>query len=344
MDKNDKIRIAITSGIGAVILLILVLYLAISGKVDNDDQKLEENIAQYASDQADTSTNEASAIISGEDKKDESDLSVTEDSGSSGSSVLTYSENTGDSETDASGNGFYVPDRAIFNNIYRKVEYDVYQQLKELSGYWSQGNTDAVRDLAHLERFEAMSYSLEGSNDFYYYGELDSDGVPDGIGVAVYANDQYYYGNWASGVRSGDGTWISFYPSYSSSAVTEHIYSGQWSEDRPDGKGQEHYDYNSERMNDTDTYLQNIIGMFSGGYYNGNMYVITVDKQGKTTEWDGVCNMGTWQEVSGATSDKNGRLPYLYNRLNADNHLYMTKDAAANNGIIGIMSGGSMRE
>ena len=57
------------------------------------------------------------------------------------------------------------------------------------------------------------------------------------------------------------------------------MYSGQWADDRPNGKGQEHYDYDPEYMNSVDIYLQNIIGVFSEGLYNGSMYVITVDKK-----------------------------------------------------------------
>ena len=49
MDRNEKIKIAITSGIVAVILLILVLFLALSGKKDNDEKLLNENISEYAS-------------------------------------------------------------------------------------------------------------------------------------------------------------------------------------------------------------------------------------------------------------------------------------------------------
>ena len=56
MDRQDKIRIAVTSGIAAVILLILVLVVALSGKKE-DGQKLEDNIASYSDDKETGSLN-----------------------------------------------------------------------------------------------------------------------------------------------------------------------------------------------------------------------------------------------------------------------------------------------
>ncbi len=339
MDKQEKIKIAITAGIAAVVLLILVLFLALSGKKDNgDDEKLEENIAQYSSEQ-EASTEGLSAITASEGKSDESDLAVAEDSGSTGSSVLTYSEYKDQAKGTVSGNSFYATNTAVLRNVYKGIKYDISAQLQEMYTYWSSGNTDAVRDLAHLERFEAMSLSLNGTKDFYYTGERNNEGLPEGMGLAVYANDQYYFGNWSGGVRSGDGTWISFYPSYSSYVVTEHLYSGQWANDLPEGKGQEHYDYNPEHMNTDDIYLQNAIGGFAGGKYNGDMYVITVDKDGNTFEWTGTCNNGDWVQVNNLLGDR-GKIPVLSERENHENHIYMTSDGAKGNGISGIITGG----
>ena len=122
------------------------------------------------------------------------------------------------------------------------------------------------------------------------------------------------------------------------------MYSGQWSDDRPNGKGQEHYDYDPEYMNSADIYLQNIIGVFSEGLYNGSMYVITVDKNSNTIEWDGVCNKGTWNAAPGANKDSKGRIPVLSNRLDKDNHMYMTEEGAKNNGVSTLIYGGNVRK
>ena len=242
-----------------------------------------------------------------------------------------------------SGNSFYATDKATLKNVYKGLKIDVKSQLEELYTYWSDDNTAAVRDLAHLERFEAMSYQLTGTNDFYYYGETNSDGKPNGTGVAIYGDDQYYYGQWSNGVRSGNGTWISFYPKYSQYVVTEHMYSGQWNNDLPNGQGQEHYDYAYDLMNEADYYLQNAIGEFINGLYNGEMYIITVDKDEKTIEWVGTCKNGSWEQVLYSTVDKNGRAPYLSQREDSERHLYMTMEGAKNNGVRGIIYGGSVK-
>ncbi len=339
MDRQEKIKIAITAGIASVILLILVLFLALSGKKNDDGEKLEENIAKYSS-QEDNGSGENSVITSSEEKSSESDLQSTEDSGSTGSSVLTYSEQKNQVKGTVSGNSFYTTAAASLKNVYRGIKYDIPVQLQDMYTYWSGGNMDAVRDLAHLERYEAMSLSLSGTSDYYYYGERNQEGLPEGMGLAVYANDQYYFGNWSGGVRSGDGTWVSFYPDYNSYVVTEHLYSGQWANDLPEGKGQEHYDYNYEYMNSEDIYLQNAIGGFSGGKYNGDMYIILVDKDGNTTEWIGSCNAGAFDQVNYAAVDDKGKIPVLSERENSENHIYMTKDGALNNGVRSLLSGG----
>ncbi|MBE5825579.1 MAG: hypothetical protein E7307_02985 [Butyrivibrio sp.] len=346
MEREDKIKIAITAGIAAVILLILVLVLALSGGSNSDEDKLAENIAGYAENGAQdpdkkTDPSATASLEASTEVKAASEGSTEGNASSLAATDEPVSEYLDVAKNSVSGNSFYATNHAVLKNIYKGVQYNVYEQLKELSGYWSEGNMEAVRDLVHLERFEAMSYSLEGSNSFYYYGEMDSESLPNGTGLAVYANDQYYYGQWVNGVRSGDGTWFSFYPGYSNYVVTEHMYSGQWSMDKPGGKGQEHYDYNPGHMNSMDIYLQNIIGVFSDGLYNGNMYVITVDNNGTTTEWDGICSKGNWQAVRNANKDDKGRIPVLSSRLNQDNHIYMTEDGAGGNGVSGIISGGS---
>ena len=348
MDKQEKIKIAITAGIAAVILLILVLVLTLSGGKDSgDDKKLSESIQEYADIAASSSSVEDPITASDEESSKGSEKETAEDTSSASSSastdVLTTTSNMEAAKETVSGNSFYATDKAVLKNVYKGLKIDVEAQLKELYTYWSDDNTAAVRDLAHLERFEAMSYQLSGTNDFYYFGETNSEGKPNGSGVAVYGDDQYYYGQWSDGVRSGNGTWISFYPGYSQYVVTEHMYSGQWADDLPNGTGQEHYDYNYEGMNKADYYLQNAIGEFSKGLYNGEMYVITVDKDEKTIEWLGTCKNGSWEQVLYSTVDKNGRAPFLSQREDSDRHLYMTMEGARNNGVRGIIYGGNVK-
>lgn len=346
MDNKEKIRIAITAGVVAVILLILVGYLAISGKkVDKkaEDELLASNIMEYANsgvsdDHSSTGvsegvTNEGASSDSAEDASSAAS-SENADAASSSSTAAKEKVNT------KPGSVFAKTDAAELKDKYSKVKYDREAQLKEMHDYWAKNNMDAVRELAHLERYEAMSYSLKDSYDFYYYGEKNEDGDPEGKGLAVYANDQYYFGEFKEGKRSGEGSWFCFYPSYSGNVVTEHSYTGAWEEDRPNGKGQEHYDYDASRMNSSDIYLQNAIGSFKDSYYDKDMYIITVDETGHTDEWIGTCTEGKFNLPAHASKDKTGRSPVLSLKKNEDTHLYMTEKENAENGVKGVITSG----
>ena len=208
MSKEEKIKIAITAGIASVILLILVLFLALSGKKTNDEEKMNASISDYASSNQASADSSAAAVTT--NASADSSADAASDSASAQASVADTSEYKDTAKNSVSGNSFYATNTAVLKDVYKGIKYDVNAQMKEMYTYWADGNTEAVRDLAHLERFEVMSYSLSGTQDFYYYGDTTGDGVPNGTGLAVYANDQYYFGEWSAGVRNGKGTWISF--------------------------------------------------------------------------------------------------------------------------------------
>ncbi|MCR5556487.1 MAG: hypothetical protein K6F75_02870 [Butyrivibrio sp.] len=351
MERDDKIRVAITAGIMAVILLILVLYVALSGKKTgesgNDSVGSENGIeavgddvnkdgdtdaANGASDQ-DGDKEDADGAGAGE-SKDEADAAA-----SAGSSV---DKKAVAKKKSVSGNSFYKTESAEIRNVYKGLAIDINAQMNEMATYWGDGNMEAVSDLAGLERFEAMSYKLNGTTDFLYYGDTDGTGVPNGTGLACYANDQYYYGEWSNGVRSGKGTWISFYPDYNQNVVIEHMYAGQWANDLPNGEGQEHYDYDQNYMNEDDLYVQNAIGNFTNGLYNGRMYMITVNSDYQTKEWYGDCENGTWKQVVNTTEDAEKKIAVLDEKDNTDNHIWMAKDKVKDSGIHGIITGGKV--
>ena len=208
---------------------------------------------------------------------------------------------------------------------YAEEKFDTSAQLKEMMDYWAKGNMKAVEELAHLSRFEAMSASMktESGDRSSYYGEVNEKKEPEGKGIMVYSENRYYYGSFQNGRREGKGTWIQFYPSYSRDTATYHSYSGEFKNDLPNGQGQEHYEYNPERMDKNLLYLQNVIGTFQDGFYQGEMYVITLDHNGKTTEWKGACKSGTWQKEGEA--DAKRRYPVLHGRLDEDRHIWMTE-------------------
>lgn len=352
MERDEKIKVAITAGIMAVILLILVLYLALSGgkksgQGSSDNTGGEAAVTTGVSDEisksGDANVTSGASNQNGDKKEADSagdaaskDASNT-DKSTSGSSVTSKVVSK---KKSISGNCLYRTESAEIRNVYKGLAIDINAQMNEMASYWRDGNMDAVRDLAGLDRFEAMSYKLNGTKDFLYCGDVNSEGAPDGKGLACYANDQYYYGDWNNGIRSGQGTWISFYPDYNQNVVIEHMYAGQWLYDMPNGEGQEHYDYDQNFMNADDIYVQNAIGNFANGLYNGRMYMITVNNNYETKEWYGDCDNGTWKQVVNTSKDPEGRSAVMDEKDNTDNHIWMVQDKMKDNGIHGIITGG----
>lgn len=185
---------------------------------------------------------------------------------------------------------------------------DTYQ-LPELYACWDAYELDAVTDLINLERVKKITNSLKKSNDFYYYGDTDRDGNPEGKGLAVYADNTYYFGSWKKGLRSGEGMWIRLFPDKNGvvngiTGVTWHQYSGMWSNDYPNGQGQENIQYDPEVLdvNKEDYVIQNAIGGFKNGFYDGEMYIMVNDGDGTTTDWYGTAKEGVFTYIG----DKKG--------------------------------------
>ncbi len=359
MERDDKIRVAITAGIVGAILLILVLYLALSGNGKKSGDGTGANDVEFAAvtDNAGKDGNASGDVdANSSDAKDDSnkaadkssdskDIDVSnKDAGDSSAERTTAGKSTSKviAKKSVSGNSLYRIESAEVRNVYKSLAIDINAQMNEMASYWSDGNMDAVRDLAGLDRFEAMSYKLNGTKDFLYCGDVNSDGKPDGKGLACYADDQYYYGDWSNGVRSGQGTWISYYPDYNEYVVKEHMYTGGWLNDLPTGEGQEHIDYIQDYMNDKDIYVQNAIGNFSNGLYNGHMYIITVNNNYETKEWYGDCENGTWKQVINTSQDKEGRSAVMDEKDNAENHIWLVQEKMKDNGIHGIITGGNV--
>lgn len=172
-------------------------------------------------------------------------------------------------------------------------------QLEELYFYWNDYKLDAVNDLLRLPRVRtAFTNELAGTNQFYYYGTLNSAGQPDGSGVAVYEDNAYYCGEWKNGKRHGKGMWLQIFPDKPTtlngiSGVLEHSFNGQWQDDLPYGNGQEHIEYDLEVMEGEDI-IFNVIGSFKEGYYDGELYIMTIDNTGTSTDWEATAKRGVF--------------------------------------------------
>jgi hypothetical protein len=186
-------------------------------------------------------------------------------------------------ETKTPENEFYVKAgcKEIRNND---------NQMAELFGYWDDYHLEAVGDLIRLERVRMLTKELSGSGEYYYYGETDANNVPNGKGLAIYENDTYYFGEWNKGLRSGSGMWLRIYPDTktakvgSYTGVMEHMYNGQFKNDLPNGNGQEHYTYQTDQITGELT-IANVVGSFKNGYYDGELYIMTIDNKGVSYDW-----------------------------------------------------------
>ncbi len=200
------------------------------------------------------------------------------------------------------------------------------EMLAEMMDYWSKGNVEAVEDLSGLAHYRAMSASLQGPSYFYYYGDRNEAGRPDGTGIAVYGEDQYYYGQWSDGVRSGEGSWLKMYyysdsDTESDRALISHSYSGSWQNNLPNGEGHEQYGIDIDQAQAGSRYWQNVIGSFQNGLYNGEMYIVTEDAGGNLQEWYGNASEGVFETFEGR--DQEGRVPICQDVQNPDSHIWI---------------------
>ena len=230
-----------------------------------------------------------------------------------------------------------VDEKLDFGN----VKFDTQAQLQEMMTYWEQGNQEALDDLANLDRFRAMSYQLKGTTEFYYSGETNADGRPDGKGIAVYADNQYYYGDWKNGVREGEGRWM-HYHIHASADLKDiyqfHQYSGSFRNDLPDGDGSEHYDFVMENLQKGIRYDSNLIGTYKQGLLDGSFYITTIDQKNNMEEWNATARMGSFVYLTDQ-KDKQGRKPALVDTEDEDNYIWLSEKENQNLGVKCYISG-----
>jgi len=185
--------------------------------------------------------------------------------------------------------------------VYKEYTGEDMWQLEEIYGYWSQSRLDAVDDLIHLPRVRTITNELSGTNYFYYYGEKDSKGRPNGQGLAVYADNAYYFGEWKAGKRSGMGRYWKTFPDKTgiingAPGILEHQYNGMWANDYPNGEGHEHFTFDYDLIGGEYS-IANVIGNFEDGYYDGELYIMTVVGDDKFLEWEAEAERGTYLHV-----------------------------------------------
>ena len=303
--------ILILSGITIVLLLCIIVLLVVSpGRKESDDSEaLQQNMLDYADEQkqndnvpADTPSQEIIVVESSEQPE------IEETATSEETTETPEEEKPEENEEEIPVESETIDKTAIVVDVEDEndVSYTKEFIMNEMMPYFADNNLDAIWDLAHLKRYVKLSAGLKNTNTYYYKGGTDSDGKPDGVGLAIYENNTYYYGSWSHGVRSGDGRWIRFYIDDIGAKTTKkkyqsHSYSGMWSNDLPNGEGAEHYDVDISQLTSKDREIQNVVGNFTNGLYDGEMYANTVDHLGNVEEWDAVAHQGVfelWRDMS----------------------------------------------
>ena len=295
---QKPIMTRILLGIIAVLFIcILVLLLVMFVQRRQKPQDLQQNITDYAKQQENLEQ-----TLEEEPQK--------EQTVEQGKPLETQIELTEDEEEDLKEELASVDDEktAVVVDIEDESDEAYTKEfiLKEAYPYFEANNQDAIWDLAHLKRYVKLSKGLEGTDDFYYQGDVDSEGKPNGTGLAIYEKNSYYFGQWSHGVRSGQGTWFRFYINQKNKTnamgtYMSHSYSGVWANNLPNGQGAEHYDVDISTLTSTSRIIQNVVGNFKDGLYDGEMYANTVDYIGNVQEWDGIATEGVfalWRDMS----------------------------------------------
>ena len=296
MDKLDKNKQFIIEAVVGLIVLITLIIFAVWLIVRNNNKgvNVDREVASYEQ-------QEVTDQVNNNITEDAEALNTKPEEASVTGIDLTAKER--EKKTKATGElpQVYTPGNPL------NWTADNYQ-MAEIATCWDNYELEAVSDLIRLERVRKITDSLKGSNDYYYYGGRDADGNPEGKGLAIYADNTYYYGDFKHGLREGQGMWIRIFPDQPGvvngiSGVTWHQYSGVWSNDYPNGEGQENIQYedNAENTEYESFVIQNAIGCFADGFYVGNMYIMTRDGD-STIDWYGSASKGVFEYIS----DKKG--------------------------------------
>lgn len=334
-EKNHHIRKGFQPDIMTVILFViivvllvvifeLIVFTPVRNRSAETVSMVEQDIMDYARQQQENEpVKEASNEVIVVEAKDP--IVQIDDSNADDSQTLDF-----DSEE------FDIIGEEDENDISYTKEYI----LNEMTPYFADNNLEAVWDLAHLKRYIKLSEGLEGTNTFYYQGDLDEEGKPHGRGLAIYESNSYYYGAWVHGLREGDGRWYRFYIDESDEITlnqiyTAHSYSGNWKNDLPNGEGAEHFDVNTGWADGSGVVIANVIGNFTNGLYDGEMYANTVDYTGKVKEWDAVARNGVfklWRSVSSI-----GECSVWRNAVDKNLYIEIDKSENKNQGITELL-------
>lgn len=302
-DRNSPVIWIFIGGISAILAGVIILFFVkiftVSPASRDKNTDLQQKITDYANEQQQNDMVNMPQAITAESsdvttrKEDEGTVSGNEEVEESGEEIAVTSDT--------------IDKVAVVVDIEDEtdVSYTKEYILKEMMPYFEANNLEAVWDLSHLKRYVKLSESLKGTETYYYQGDVDSAGLPDGKGLAIYEANTYYYGEWSHGVREGNGRWCRFYINASDKLTKNkkyqaHSYAGNWKNDLPNGSGAEHYDVDISKLETNERIIQNVVGNFADGLYDDYMYANTVNYIGVIEEWYGTAKKGvfeSWEDI-----------------------------------------------
>ncbi len=341
-DDNEHFgmeRARILAAVVPVVLIVLILAVMLirsqMGKAKEDGEDLQQSIMDYADqnmggqpteDSIQTDSTSVATRPEGEDPAQ--DESQDHSEGALPDAEKGDQDGADAQETPSNAVSSPTPSRGAMKpgkTDYSKIAFHKEEQLRDMMAYWEDGNQKALNDLVYLDHYIAMSYSLRDTRDFYYYGDTNPQGQPHGKGIAVWADNQYYYGDWKDGVRSGEGTWFHYHIHFTENKndlYTYHQYVGGWAGDLPQGEGSEHYDFDESLLKENVSYVANLIGSYSAGLVDGAFYMTSIYADKSTKEWNAEAEGGTWVYCN-ETKDKKGNRAVYVDVNDPDNYTWM---------------------
>lgn len=333
--RMDRAKILIS--VIPVVLIIIILAVTMIVNEKKEDPSESEDLQQSIMDYADETNSTNNTLVKTEELPQTDTKLTTPEKEVVSKDEISAEEDQGNAEPSSTPYGKIMD---TDKTDYSKVSYDRDEQLKEMMSYWADNNQKALDDLANLDRFKAMSWALRDTTDFYYYGDRNVSGIPEGKGIAVYADNQYYYGDWKDGVRSGNGTWIHYHihnTANKNDLYLYHQYTGSWAEDLPEGEGSEHYDYEMSLLKENTGYNNNLIGSYSKGLVNGDFYLTNIYPDGNVREWYAQAEHGSWIYKS-ENKDKAGRGPVYVSNIDPNDYIWMLPKENKNVGVPCLIS------
>lgn len=285
-------------------------------------------------------TTEAAATT---EEEEEDDNAVAEDYPTSTSEIVRLKSYKGDTVS-------FKERKSVKDTVatwdddaaYPDSQEDMEEIMSGLATYWANGDMESVDYLVRMGKYMYLSQLLTDSEDYFYVGDENADGEPDGTGIAVYADNTYYYGEFKDGVREGQGFWYQIFVkdgAYSkvNNGIIGHSYNGEWANDLPNGEGQEHLDIDTAYLNGR--IITNVATTFADGYYNGKIIATSLENNEGMTNWTGEARYGTMVVIDGEyVENKDGKaeIRVLENADNANNYYWMLMDENCGQGITGL--------